>query len=99
MAEPTFKEVTDINDELPVIKKVKCSGKRKDPRRRLIYGEDKCGQVYLRIVDKEECATELDKIAAKSACPICQSEEWEPIAKYDVSPDGLRVIIKPNQKW
>ncbi len=94
-----FREVKDINDELPVMNKVKCAGQKKDLRRGFLYGEEKCGQVYLRIVDKMDKATELDKIAAKEACPVCGAKEYEQIVKYEVSSDNLRVIIKKNETW
>ena len=88
----------DINDKLPVLKKVKCSGTKKNHRGFLEKGA-KCGQVYLRIVANDEYASDIDKLAAKEACPVCGHEEWEQITKYDVSDDGLRVIIKQNTKW
>lgn len=94
-----FREIKDINDELPVIQKVKCSGQKVDARRGFKFYNEKCAQVYLRIVAMEEKASELDKVATKTECPVCGCEEFENITKYEVSSDGFRVIIKKNETW
>lgn len=94
---PTQQEEIDINKELPIKLKVRCSGKKVGYRGLPMAGQ-KCGQVYLRIVANEDKANDMDRLTTKTECPVCGCKEFETIGNWKVKSDGKTIVIKKSEK-
>ena len=76
--------------------KIRCSGPKVGVHGFPIEGE-KCGAVYLKIVENEDNPTALDLRTTHKKCPVCGSTETENLTDYELGNDGTRVIVKHRE--
>jgi hypothetical protein len=93
-AKKTKVPVFDKNKPRAVNMKVRCAAPASNQYGYDIGNTDKCGAVYLRIVENEDNPTPMDLRTTHVKCPICGSEKFENLTNWELSADRTRVLIK-----
>ena len=77
--------------------KVKCGAKSSNAYGYDLSNGERCGAVYLRIMENETNATPMDLKTTHTKCPMCGSEKFENLTNWELSKDKTRVVVKPSE--